>query len=91
MGHMIETCLKLTESAFRLSLVRLSLSLDFSCYYRKEVLQDLSLVKHMSILCLLNALDCYLYITNKYIEFVTTQKTDTCHTNAYTNHMCICP
>ena len=51
-GRMIERSLKLTQSTFRLSLVRLSLSLDFSWYDRKKVLQDLSLVKHMSILCL---------------------------------------
>ena len=50
--YMIERSLKLTQSTFRLSLVRLSLSLDFSWYDRKQVLQDLSLVKLMSILCL---------------------------------------
>ena len=33
------------------SLVRLSLSLDFSWYDQKQVLHDLSLVKPMSILC----------------------------------------
>ena len=51
-GRMIETSLKLTKSTIRLSLVRLCLSLDFSWYDRKQVLQDLSLVKHTSILCL---------------------------------------
>ena len=66
MGRMIETSLKLTKSTIRLSLVRLCLSLDFSWYDRKQVLQDLSLVKHTSILCLSildkcpNALDCHL-------------------------------
>ena len=65
-GRMIETSLKLTKSTIRLSLVRLCLSLDFSWYDRKQVLQDLSLVKHTSILCLSildkcpNALDCHL-------------------------------
>ena len=49
---MIERSLKMTQSTFRLSLVRRCLSLDFSWYDRKQVLQDLSLVKHMSILCL---------------------------------------
>ena len=66
MGVMIETSLKLMKSTIRLSLVRLCLSLDFSWYDRKQVLQDLSLVKHMSFLCLSildkcpNALDCHL-------------------------------
>ena len=46
MGSMIQTSLKLTKSTIRLILVRLRLSLDFSWYDRKQVLQDLSLVKH---------------------------------------------
>ena len=48
---MIETSLKWMESTIRLSLVRRCLSLDFSWYDRKQVLQDHSLVKRMSILC----------------------------------------
>ena len=50
-GHMIETSLKWMESTIRHSLVRRCLSLDFSWYDRKQVLQDHSLVKRMSILC----------------------------------------
>ena len=63
---MIETSPKWMESTIRLSLVRRCLRLDFSWYDRKQVLQDHSLVKHMSILCLSildkcrNALDCHL-------------------------------
>ena len=50
-GRMIETSLKWMESTIRLSLVRRCLSLDFSWYDRKQVLQNHSLVKRMSILC----------------------------------------